>query len=40
MGKQLSIEAHLPVEELEQRERAARDGVARSHRLRPLTAAE
>lgn len=30
MGKRLSIEAHLAVEELEQRYRAARDGVARS----------
>ena len=30
MGKRLSIEAHLAVEELERRYRAARDGVARS----------
>ena len=30
MGKRLSIEAHLPTEELERRYRAARDGVARS----------
>src|SRR5260370_40836616 len=30
MGKRLSIEAHLRPEELEQRYRAARDGVERS----------
>jgi transposase len=30
MGKRLSIEAHLTVEDLEQQYRAARDGVARS----------
>lgn len=30
MGKRLSIEEHLPVGELEQRYRAARDGVERS----------
>lgn len=30
MGKRLSIEAHLPVEDLEQRYRRARDGVERS----------
>jgi hypothetical protein len=30
MGKRLSIELHLPVEDLEQRYRAAREGVTRS----------
>src|SRR5260221_13737184 len=30
MGKRLSIELHLPIEDLEQRYRAAREGVTRS----------